>query len=64
MSDIVLGQEVTTFGNSTFLPSTEQTPKVSTLEAEETTRQIFTGKWAVFNHTEFDQRLIPDDSME
>ena len=38
--------------------------EMSTVSFEPTTREIFTGKWEVFNDPMLDPRLIPDDPME
>ena len=38
-------------------------PNATTPGAQQTTREIFTGRWAVFNDPLLDHRLIPDDPV-
>ena len=57
---VVLGQETSGINQSFFSPLNE----ISTTSFEATTREVFSGKWEVFNDPMLDPRLIPDDPME
>ena len=63
--DVVLGDEISLVNRSLF--STKSLPPVNeikTTSLETTTREVFTGRWEVFNDPMLDPRLIPDDPME
>ena len=63
--DAVLGQEISLINQSLF--STKSFPPVKeiiTTSFETTTREVFTGRWEVFNDPLLDPRLISDDPVE
>ena len=62
---VVLGQEISIINQLLF--STKSLPPVNeimTSSFETPTREIFTGRWEVFNDPLLDPRLIPDDPVE
>ena len=60
----MLEQEVESIGNPQPEQTTAYQPNVTILEGQQTTREVFTGRWAVFNDPRVHPRLIPDDPVE